>query len=143
MAFRLQRKRALAAAVARLEVALQEDAALAELEALEGDGEEVPPPGSAPLRLCTRLLPGIGGASGLFTGIGASWRRWRPRTRCQPLLLCHGAYAHGCLPACLALSLAVMSPCESFLRLPLIHRSTTQLTREFISCQASCSGGSE
>ena len=43
VAFRLQRKRALAAAVARLEVALQEDAALAELEALEGAGEEVPP----------------------------------------------------------------------------------------------------
>ncbi|KAK9835038.1 hypothetical protein WJX81_006138 [Elliptochloris bilobata] len=40
VAFRLQRKRALAAAAARLEIALQEDAALAELEALEGSGEE-------------------------------------------------------------------------------------------------------
>ena len=48
VAFRLQRKRALAAAVARLEVALQEDAALAELEALEGAGEEVPPPPPPP-----------------------------------------------------------------------------------------------
>ena len=59
VAFRMQRKRALAGAIARLEVALQEDAALAELEALESAGEEVSPPASVSLHPCTSLFAGM------------------------------------------------------------------------------------
>ena len=62
VAFRMQRKRALAAAVARLEVALQEDAALAELEALESAGEEVPPPPPSTPALHCRCTHAQGGA---------------------------------------------------------------------------------
>ena len=80
-------------------VAPMHKAALEDLEALEGAGDEVSPPASASLPPCTRLFAGMPGP---VTGGHVTLRE--------------------------------------FLRLPLTHRSTTQPTREFKSCQACCSG---